>query len=125
MLTWTDRLDAKLLKLKKEGHSFAEIGERMGLTRNAVLGRYQRLNGVVFPSQLERRRSRAAAAKLKEDARLKKEDAIIRKMKATIAAGTDRAKAMHQAHVAGARYQVIGDVFGLSRERAYQIATGY
>lgn len=122
---WNDRLDAKLLKLKRDGLSFAEVGERMGLTRNAVLGRFQRLNGVVFPSTLERRRSRAAAAKLKEEARLRKEDAIIKKMKTAIAAGTDRAKAMHQAHIAGARYQVIGDVFGLSRERAYQIATGY
>ena len=66
MLMWTDRLDAKLLKLKKDGLSFAEIAEQMGITRNAALGRFQRLNGVVFPSQLERRRSRAAAAKAQE-----------------------------------------------------------
>lgn len=122
---WTDRLDAKLLKLKRDGLSFAEIGERIGVTRNAALGRFQRLNGRIFPSQAERSKTRKETARLKEEARLRKEDAIIRKMKATIAAGTDRAKAMHQAHIAGARYQVIGDVFGLSRERAYQIATGY
>ena len=34
---WNDRLDAKLRKLQKEGYSFAEIGERMGITRNACL----------------------------------------------------------------------------------------
>ena len=123
MLTWTDRLDAKLLKLKRDGLSFAEVAERMGITRNAALGRYQRLNGVYFPSQLERRRSRAAVAKLKKDTRLKKEAEILRKMKASIAAGTDKVKAMNQAYLAGASYRIIGDALGLSKGRAYQIAT--
>jgi hypothetical protein len=121
---WTDRLDAKLLKLKRDGLSFAEIGERMGITRNAALGRFQRLNGVVFASTLERRRTRAAAAKLKKETRLRKEGEIIRKMKAAIAAGTDKGKAMHQAHAAGATFVAIGAVFGISSVRAYQIANG-
>jgi hypothetical protein len=124
MLTWTDRLDAKLLKLKKEGLSFAEIGERMGITRNAALGRFQRLNGVVFASTLERRRTRAAAARAKKEARLKKEAELIRKMKAAIAAGTDKGKAMSQAHAAGATFVAIGEVLGISSVRAYQIANG-
>ncbi len=124
MLTWTDRLDARLLKLKKDGLSFAEVAEKMGITRNMALGRYQRLNGVFFPSQLERRRNREAAAKLKRDARLKKEAEIIKKMKAAIAAGTDKGKAMKQAHNAGATFVTIGAVFGISSVRAYQIANG-
>jgi hypothetical protein len=121
---WNDRLDAKLLKLKRQGLSFAEIGERMGITRNAALGRFQRLNGVVFPSQLERRRTREAAARLKKETRLRKEGEIIRKMKAAIAAGTDKGKAMKQAHVAGATFVTIGEVLGISSVRAYQIANG-
>lgn len=124
MLTWTDRLDAKLLKLKKDGLSFAEVAEKMGITRNMALGRYQRLNGVFFPSQIERRRMRAARAKLKKDTQLKKEAEIIKKMKAAIAAGTDKGKAMKQAHTAGATYVTIGAVFGISHVRAYQIANG-
>jgi len=120
---WNDRLDAKLRKLQKEGYSFAEIGERMGITRNAALGRFQRISGVVFPSQLERRRNREAAAKLKLDTRLRKEGEAIRKMKAAIAGGTDKAKAMKQAYAAGASFRAIGEVYGVSRERAYQIAT--
>jgi hypothetical protein len=124
MMTWNDRLDAKLRKLKREGLSFAEIGERMGITRNAALGRFQRINGVVFPSQLERRRTRAAAARLKKEARLRKEGECIRKMKAAIAAGTDKGKAMYQAHAAGATFVAIGAVFGISSVRAYQIANG-
>jgi hypothetical protein len=124
MLMWTDRLDAKLLKLKKDGFSFAEIAEKMKITRNAALGRFQRLNGVVFPSQRERRRTREAAARLKKETRLRKEGEIIRKMKAAIAAGTDRGKAMSQGHAAGATWVAIGEVFGISSVRAYQIANG-
>src|SRR5947199_5934942 len=107
---WNDRSDAKLLKLKREGYSFAEVAERMGITRSAALGRFQRLNGVVFPSQLERRRSREAAARLKIETRLRKEGEVVRKMKAAIAAGTNRAKAMSQARAAGASFRAIGEV---------------
>lgn len=121
---WNDRTDAKLLKLKRDGYSFAEIGERMGITRNAALGRFQRLNGRLFPSQLERRRTREAAARLKSETRLRKEGAIIRKMNAAIAAGTDKGKAMKQARAAGASFVAIGAVFGLSRVRVYQIVKG-
>jgi hypothetical protein len=124
MLTWTDRLDAKLLKLKKDGLSFAEIAEKMGITRNMALGRFQRISGVVFPSTLERRRVRAAAAKPKRDTQLRKEAESIKKMKAAIAAGTDKGKAMKQAHLAGATYVTIGAVFGISHVRAHQIANG-
>ena len=120
---WNDRLDAKLRKLQKEGYSFAEIGERMGITRNAALGRFQRISGVVFPSKLERRRNREAGAKLKRETRLKKEGDAIKKMKAAIDGGTDKAKAMKQAYAAGASFRAIGEVYGVSRERAYQIAT--
>jgi len=96
----------------------------MGITRNAALGRFQRISGVVFPSTLERRRTRAAAARLKKEVRLRKEAECIRKMKAAIAAGTDKGKAMSHAHAAGATLVAIGEVFGISSVRAYQIANG-
>jgi hypothetical protein len=79
---------------------------------------------VVFPSTLERRRTRAVAAKARSDARLRKEAESIRKMKAAIAAGTDKGKAMSQAHAAGATFVAIGKVLGISSVRAYQIAKG-
>jgi hypothetical protein len=121
---WNDRLDARLLKLKRDGLSFAEIAERMGVTRNAALGRFQRLNRRVFPSQAERYRARKEATRLKAEARARKDGEIVRKMKAAIAAGADTTKAISQAFAAGGHRQRIGDVFGLSRQRVYQIATG-
>lgn len=65
-----------------------------------------------------------AAAKRKKDARDRKDAKIIRKMKANMAGGMDKTKAIRQAYKAGAHRQAIGDVVGLSRERVYQIATG-
>jgi len=121
---WNDRLDTRLLKLKREGFSFAEIGEQIGVTRNAALGRFQRLNRRVFPSQAERSRTRREAARLKEETRARRDGQSIRKLKAAIAAGTNKTKAINQAFTAGTSYKVIGAALGLSRQRAYQIANG-
>jgi GcrA cell cycle regulator len=41
-MNWTDEETALLARLWGEGHSGAEIGRRLGKTRNAVLGRVHR-----------------------------------------------------------------------------------
>ena len=121
---WNNRLDTRLLKLKRQGLSFAEIGEKIGVTRNAAIGRFQRLNGRVFPSQAERSRTRRETARLKEEVRVRKNAEAIRNLKAALAAGTDKTKAVKQAYTAGANYEVIGDVLGVSGVRVRQIAHG-
>jgi len=40
---WTDDAIARLRTLWDEGHSTAEIGRRMGITKNAVIGKAHRL----------------------------------------------------------------------------------
>jgi hypothetical protein len=45
-------------------------------------------------------------------------------MKAAIAAGTAKSKAIGQACAAGASRRAIGDVFGVSSQRICQIAIG-
>jgi hypothetical protein len=52
---WTSEVDAELVRLKKAGFSFAEISERMGVTRNAAIGRFQRLSGKKYPQKSGRR----------------------------------------------------------------------
>lgn len=42
-MTWDDKADAKLRALWAEGLSTAKIGERMGITKNSVIGRAHRL----------------------------------------------------------------------------------
>lgn len=41
-MAWTDEMQAALVRLAAEGLTGKEIGERLGLTRSAVLGRAHR-----------------------------------------------------------------------------------
>ena len=121
MLTWTDQLDAKLLKLRKEGLSFAEVAERMGLSRNTVLGRGQRLAGRKFPSQVarsEKRRKRNEAKAKKEAARAK---AFSSKLKKDLARGVPRDVAVRAALNLGAAPKLVAGIIGVSSERVCQI----
>jgi len=49
---WNSDLDTELVQLRKRGLSFSEISAEMGITRGAALGRFNRLKGKVFPSQV-------------------------------------------------------------------------
>ncbi len=62
---WTPELIQNLSKLWAEGHSTAEIGRRLGISKNAVVGKAHRLALTPRPSPLKRppvRRPAAAAA---------------------------------------------------------------
>ena len=39
---WNANLDRRLLKAKEAGASFAEIGQRLGISRSATIGRDRR-----------------------------------------------------------------------------------
>lgn len=51
---WTGDTVARLRVLWDEGHSTAEIGRRMGVTKNAVIGKSHRLELPVRPSPIRR-----------------------------------------------------------------------
>jgi GcrA cell cycle regulator len=53
-MEWTDETIARLRELWAEGHSTAEIGRRMGISKNAVVGKAHRLNLVARPSPIRR-----------------------------------------------------------------------
>lgn len=59
-MEWTEEAIAQLRVLWLEGHSTAEIGRRMGITKNAVVGKAHRLVLSSRPSPI--RREGAAAA---------------------------------------------------------------
>ena len=65
---WTAEKDKQLQKLEAAGLSAAQIADRIGSTRNAVIGRSVRLRGLIFPSQLRRQRREQAlrAARLRQ-----------------------------------------------------------
>ena len=114
---WNSDLDAELVRLRKRGLSFGQISQRMGVTRAAAQSRFNRLIGKVFPSEAARRatRKRQAAERLEEQRRL------ANKLRADVAAGKDRDRAIKEAHEAGATLRTIAKVVGLTFARVQQI----
>jgi GcrA cell cycle regulator len=50
---WNEERIAELGRLWREGHSTAEIGRRLGLTKNAVIGKAHRLELAARPSPVK------------------------------------------------------------------------
>jgi GcrA cell cycle regulator len=53
-MDWNEETIARLRALWNEGHSTAEIGRRLGITKNAVVGKAHRLNLPARPSPIRR-----------------------------------------------------------------------
>ncbi|WP_239451492.1 GcrA family cell cycle regulator, partial [Elioraea rosea] len=53
-MDWTEEAIATLRQLWAEGLSTAEIGRRMGISKNAVVGKAHRLNLAARPSPIRR-----------------------------------------------------------------------
>lgn len=58
-MEWSEETIARLRELWAEGHSTAEIGRRMGISKNAVVGKAHRLNLSARPSPILRDRTGA------------------------------------------------------------------
>jgi hypothetical protein len=118
---WTAEKDKQLRKLEAAGLSAAQIADRLGTTRNAVIGRSVRLRGLTFPSQIQRERTKRAlhAAHLRQQ----KERAALSlaSMRRLIARGTPRASAIVSAIRDQVTYQAIADELGITRQRVQQI----
>jgi GcrA cell cycle regulator len=62
-MEWTDDTIVRLRDLWAQGLSTAEIGRRLGVSKNAVVGKAHRLNLPARPSPIRRDESGAAAAR--------------------------------------------------------------
>jgi GcrA cell cycle regulator len=62
-MEWNEEAIARLRTLWVEGHSTAEIGRRMGISKNAVVGKAHRLGLVARPSPIRRDATGGAAAR--------------------------------------------------------------
>ena len=121
---WTPERDRRLQAYEAEGLSGAAIAERLGTTRNAVLGRSQRLRGLTVTYKayvkLLRRLRAATAPRLRERKRRKQES--MKRMRGEIAKGIPRNVAIKSARKRGATLQAIADEIGLTKQRIQQIA---
>jgi GcrA cell cycle regulator len=59
-MEWTEEAIAKLRTLWAEGHSTAEIGRRLSISKNAVVGKAHRLNLPPRPSPIRRHEGESA-----------------------------------------------------------------
>jgi len=118
---WTAEEDKQLRRLEAAGLTAAQIADRLGTTRNAVIGRSVRLRGLTFPSQIQRGRTERAlrAAHLRQQ----KEQASLSlaAMRRLIARGTPRDTAILSTVRDHVTYQAIADELGLTRQRVQQI----
>ena len=118
---WNSDLDAELMRLRNRGLSFGQISGRMGVTRSAALGRFHRLSGKVFPSEAARRREEADDARRRAAARLEKQRRLAKELRADLAAGKNRNRAIKKAYEAGAGIRTIAKVIGVSFQRVQKI----
>ena len=120
-MVWNPELDLELTRLRDGGLSFGKISKLMGVSRSAAIGRFQRLNGKLFPSQIARQKQINASKRLLA-ARREREQRLITKLKAEIAAGNRRNRAVKEAYEAGATVSAIGRALGVTPQRVQQIA---
>jgi transposase len=114
---WDDRLDQQLIQFRNQGFNYNEIALRMGVSRSAAIGRMQRLNGKVFPSQIAVERMRREAVRRRATGRLK----TIERLKVKISASNDRNRAIKKAYEAGNPGSLIAKAVGVSKSRIYAI----
>jgi DNA-binding CsgD family transcriptional regulator len=118
---WTPARDKRLLKFLRAGLSAAEIGERIGATRNAVIGRSARLRGIIFPSQVRRAEEDLELRIARRKEKKRRNDAMLSAMRHALAQRTPRDQVIAKAVKNGLTYQAIGDELGISRQRVHQI----
>ena len=120
---WTAEKDKQLQRLEAAGLSAAQIADRLGTTRNAVIGRSVRLRGLIFPSQTQRQRTERASRAERLDQQRKRMAASQASMRRAIARGTPRDTAIVSAVRAHVTYQAVADELGVSRQRVQQIVS--
>jgi len=120
-MKWTAEKDAALKRLWPT-NSASEIAAELRTTRNAVIGRYHRLQGNYADYVSSKRKENHAQVVAARKARDAAEALVIEEMKKRLMAGLRRNDAIRLARKAGARSRVIGRVFGVTCQRIGQIA---
>ncbi len=123
---WTAERDRRLQTYEGEGFSASVIAERMGTTRNAVLGRSQRLRGltVTYDGYIRKQQEVRAEAKEKGREKERRSRGIIERMRADIVKGKSRDAAIVFAVERGATYRAVANALGVTPQRVQQIISG-
>lgn len=117
---WTEKRDAIVLE-KWPALSAAQIAERLGTTRNAVIGRLQRLRHKEFPCDRRERAVHKQKRLQRERAQREIQRQAIGHMKFLMGIGYGRNDAIAEAHKWGGSFRTIARHFGVSKQRIWQI----
>jgi hypothetical protein len=119
---WSKSEDEQLISMVKGGMTYGQIAEVMtGRSRSSLIGRYSRLVGTKFPSQLKRAsRDREQMHERRRERELARAR-LVERVRALLATGMKRNQAIAQARQEGATLGDIGGITGLSRQRIHQI----
>jgi len=112
LMAWDSERDAALVELHSQGLSFRQISTRLGVTRNAALGRYQRVVRKKFPSE---------SAKARSELRLERRAIAILNLRRDLAAGVEPQTAILRALGAGAGGGLIATELNVPPHRVYQL----
>jgi hypothetical protein len=111
LMAWDSERDAALVELHSQGLSFSQISARLGVTRNAALGRYQRVVRKKFPSESPRARS---------ELRQERRAIAILKLRRDLAAGVEPQTAVLRA-LGAAGVGLVATELNVPPHRVYQL----
>ncbi len=122
---WTEQQDRKIVELQERGLSCREIAEKLGVTRNAVIARSNRIRNVVFPSDRKRGHVSTKQARKNRQRRAKEREAQIAKARKMLSgAGAKRDDIIVQAARSGISKTAIAAAVGVRYARIWQIVAG-
>jgi len=119
---WDRERDAALFELHSQGLSFAEIGRRIGVTRNAAISRFHWIRGTKFRSEHERKAKVAAERECRLKLLREKQLQAVQELRRDLATDMLRRDAILKALESGATCKLIGLELNLSGARVHQLA---
>ena len=119
---WDHDRDAALVELHSQGHSFAEIGQRLGVTRNAAISHFHWIRGTKFRSEQERKARVAAERECRLKLLREKQEQAVQELRRDLATDMLRRDAILKALESGATCKLIGLELNLSGARVHQLA---
>ena len=119
---WDRERDAALVELHSQGLSFAEIGRRIGVTRNAAISRFHWIRGTKFRSEHERKAKVAAERERRLKLLREKQEQAVQELRRDLATDMLRRDAILKALESGATCKLIGLELNVSGARVHQLA---
>ena len=111
---WTPKTDTQLQRLEAQGHCAAKIAAKLGVSRNLVISRSQRLRGLstAFPSYVRQEMEARAKSAARRKERQRQMDAVLSKLGLDLSRGIPRNEAIIRARKGGATLRRLGRCLG-------------